>query len=118
MNEADVTYVSYLKILVDDIRNNDAQNLIRLKNNFSFFSRKKKLRITLVTPWIWLSQKKHHSIVESLSVDTINTLYVHRNVNFHFNFTNAKVERKLIKFRKKNSSFPDKLRKNLTRSYL
>ena len=55
--------------------------------------------------------------MKSLTSDTINTLSVHRNVNFRFNFNYAKVERKLITFRKKNSSFPDNLKKELDEKF-
>ena len=51
--------------------------------------------------------------MKNLTVDTINTLSDHRNVIFHLDFIYAKVERKLIRFRKKNSSFPENLREEL-----
>ena len=46
--------------------------------------------------------------MKSLTVDT-NTLYDHRNVNFNLSFSYAKVERKFIRLKKKNSTFPDNL---------
>ena len=51
--------------------------------------------------------------MKNLAVDTINTLSDQKNVVFHLNFKYAKVEGKLIRFRKKNSSFPDNLREEL-----
>ena len=55
--------------------------------------------------------------MKNLTVDTINTLSDHRNVKFHLSFNYAKVERKLIRFRKKNSSFPDNLREELDEKF-
>ena len=55
--------------------------------------------------------------MKSTTVDPINTLSGHRNVNFHLNFNPAKVERKLIRFRKRNSSFPVNLRGELDEKF-
>ena len=61
--------------------------------------------------------KNHHSLVKNLTVDTINTLSHHRNVNFNLSFNYAQLESKLIKFRKNNSSFPDSLREVLDKKF-
>ena len=61
--------------------------------------------------------KHHHSLVKNLTVDAINTSSDHRNVNINLNFNNAQVGSKLIKFRKKNSSFPDILREVLDEKF-
>ena len=47
--------------------------------------------------------ENHHSLMKRLTVDTINTLTDHRNVIFQLNFNYAKVEIKLIRFRKKRT---------------
>ena len=38
INETNVIYLGDFNICVDDIRNNDAQNLLRLLNKFSFYN--------------------------------------------------------------------------------
>ena len=63
----------------------------------------------MITSWGQLSQKNHHSLVKSLTVDTNNTLSDHRNKNFNLIFNYAIVERKTHQVQKKNSSFPDNL---------
>ena len=61
--------------------------------------------------------KNHHSLVKSLTVDTITTLSDHRNAKLLLNFIYAKVERKLIRFRKNNSCYPDNLREELDENF-
>ena len=86
INEADVIYLGDFNIWVDDIRNNDAQNYLRLLNNFSL--------VNLVNKHTYKSGHTLDLVVKSLTVDTINTLSDHRNVKFHLNFIYASVERK------------------------
>ena len=52
-----------------------------------------------------MTETLQHTFEKSLPVDTINTLSDHRNVNFNWNRNYAKIERKLIRFRKKNLVF-------------
>ena len=71
INEADVIYWGDFNIWVDDIRSNVAQNFFRLLNKFSL--------VNLVTKHTYNSghnlalviTKIHHSLVKSLTVDTI-----------------------------------------------
>ena len=104
-SEDDVIYLGEFNIWVDDIRNSDGQNFPRLQNNFSHVNLVSKLTFNSGHILDLFITKKHHSPVEILGVDTINTLSDLRNVNFHFNFSYANVERKLISFRKKKLYF-------------
>ena len=80
INEADVIYMGDYKIWVDDIRNNDAQSFLRLLNNFSIgilvnkpiYNSGHTLDLVII--------KSHHSLMKTLTVDTISTLSDHWNV--------------------------------------
>ena len=113
INESNVIYLGDFNILVADNRNNDAQNFLRLLNNFSLINLVNKPMYNSGHTLDLFITKSHHCLVENFIVCTINTLSDHRNVYFHLKFTYAKVERKLIRFRKKNFSFPDNLMEEL-----
>ena len=117
INDVDVIYLGDFNILVDDIGNNEAQNFLRLLDNFSILNLVNEPTYNSGHTLDLVITKNHHSLVKSLTVDTINTLSDHRSVNFHLNFNYAKVERKLIRFRKKNSSFQDSLREELDEKF-
>ena len=101
INRADLIYMGDFNIWVDDIRNNDAQNFLRLLNKFSLVNLVNKPTYNSGHTLDLVITKSHHSLVKSLNVDTINTFSDQRNVIFHLNFNYAKVERKIIRFRKK-----------------
>ena len=89
-----VIYWSDFNIWFDDIRNNDAQNFLRLLNNVSLVNLGNKPTYNSGHTLDLVITKRHHSLVKSITIDTINTLLVYRNVIFHLNFNYAKVERK------------------------
>ena len=113
IHEADVIYLGDFNICVDDFKNNGAHNFLRLLNNFSLVTLVNEPAFNSGHTLNFVITKNYHSLVKSLTVDTINTLSDRMNVNFHLNFNYGKVERKLIKFRKKELSFPDNLREEL-----
>ena len=116
-NESDLNYLGDFNIWVDNIRNYVAQKFLRLLNSFSLVNLVNKLTYNSGHTLDSVITKSHHSLVKSLTVDTINNLSDLRNVNFHLNFNYAKVERKFIRYRKKNSSFPDNLREKLDEKF-
>ena len=91
IKEADVIYQGDLNIWVDDIRNDDAQNFLKLLNKFSLVNLVNKPTYNSDYTLDLVNTKSHHSLAKSLFVDTINTSSDHRNVNFHLNFNFAKV---------------------------
>ena len=95
INEADVIYLEDFNIMVDDIRSNDARNFLSLLNNFSLVNLINKPTYNSGHSLDLDTTKNHHSLVKSLTVDTINTWYDHKNVIFHLNFSYAKVEKKI-----------------------
>ena len=118
MNKADVIYLGDFNIWIDDIRNKNAENFLRLLNNFNLvnFINKPMYNSGHISDLV--ITKNYHSHVKSLTVDTINTLFDHRNVTFHLSFNYAKIERKLIRFRESNSIFFQIIwGKNLTSSF-
>ena len=98
LNEVDVIYLGDFNILVDDIGNNEAQNFLRLLDNFSILNLVNEPTYNSGHTLDLVITKNHHSLVKSLTVDTIITLSDHRNVDFNLNSNYAKVERKLIRF--------------------
>ena len=110
-------HLGVFKIWVDDIRNNDYQNFLRLLNNFSLVNIVNKPTYNSGHTLDLFITKYHHSLVKSLIVETINTLSDDRNINLHLNFNYAKVERKLIRLRKNNSGFPDNLMEELDEKF-
>ena len=100
INEADVIYLGDLNIWVDDVRNNDAQNFLRLLNTFRLVNLVNEPMHNSGHTLDLVITKNHHSLMKSSTVDTITTLSDHRKVNFQLNFNYAKIERKLIRFRK------------------
>ena len=95
---------------LDDIRNDVAQKFVRLLTVSSLGNLVNKPTYNSGHPLHLVNTKNHHCLVKSLSADAINTLFDRRNADFHLTFTYAKFERKLIRFIKKNFSFPDNLR--------
>ena len=85
LNEANEIYLENFNIWVDDIRNNDAQNFLRLLNNFSLVNLVNKPTYNSGQTSDLVITKNHHSLVKSLNVDTTNTFFYHRNINFHLN---------------------------------
>ena len=115
INEADVINFGDFNIWVDDIRSYDAQNFLKLLNNFSFIN-------IVNTPTYKSGHTLHLVITKNLhpldTINTINTLIDHRNLNFNLNFNYAKIERKLIRFRKNKSSSPNNLTEELDEKFL
>ena len=105
MNETHVNQLGGFNIWVDDIRNNDAQKFLRLLKNFSVFNLVNKPTYNSGHTLDLFITRNHHSLVESLTVDTINTFSDHRNVNSNLNLHYAKVERKLTRYIKKQLLF-------------
>ena len=105
MNESDVSYLGDFNIWVEDIRNNDAQNFLRLLTNFSLVNLLNKLTYNSGHTLDLSITKNLPSLVKRLTVDTLSSLSDLRNGNFHLNFSYAKAERTFIRFRKYNSSF-------------
>ena len=109
--------LGWFNIWVDDIRNSDAQNFLRLLNDFCLVNFVNKPTYNSGHILYLVITKNHHSIVKSLTADTIHNLSDHMNVNFHLNFNYVKGERKHIMFKNKNSIFPDNLREELDEKY-
>ena len=101
--EADVFYLGDFNIWLDGIRNNVAQNFLRIPNNFSLVNLVSKPTINCGNILDLVITKNHHSLVKSLTADSINTLSDHRNVSYHLKFNYAKVERKLIRLKQKRN---------------
>ena len=95
INETDVIYLGDCNICVDDIRITVAQSFLRLIKYFSLFILMKKPKFE------FSYHKKHHSPAKSLPVCTIIFYLILGKINFLSNFNFEKVERKLIRFRKK-----------------
>ena len=89
------------------------KNFLRILNNFSLVNLINKATYNSGHTLDLVIKKNHQSLVKSSTVDTINTLSDHMNVHFHLSFNYAKVEGKLIRFRKNNSCYPDDLREEL-----
>ena len=92
LNEADLINMGDFNILVDGIGCNDAQNLLRLLNNFSLVKFVNKLTYNSGHILDFFVTKNSHSHVRISTVDTINTLSDRKKVNFHLNFNYAKVK--------------------------
>ena len=73
INEADVIYLGDFNIWVDDIGNNEAQNFLRLLDNFSLVDLVNEPTYNSGHTSDLVITKNHHSLVKSLTVDTINT---------------------------------------------
>ena len=73
INEADVIYLGDFNIWVDDIRNNDAQNFLRLLNNFSLVNLVNKPTYNSGHTLDLVITKNHHSFVKKLTCNTLNT---------------------------------------------
>ena len=98
-------------IWVDDIRNNGAENFLRFLNNFGLVNLVNKPTYNSGHPLDSVITKKSALLVK------FQPFILYRNVKFHLNFNYTKVERKLIRFWKKNSSFPDNLTEKLDEKF-
>ena len=87
LHEGDVLYLGDFNIWVDGIGNNEAQNFLRLLDNFSLVNLINEPTYNSGHTLDLVITENHHSLVKSLTVDPINTLSDHRNVNFKFNFS-------------------------------
>ena len=104
-------------IWVDDNRNMYAQNFLRLLNNFSLVNLVNKPMYNSGQTLDLVVTRNHHSLVKSLTVDTINTLSDHRSVNFYLKFNYAQLEEKTHQVLKKNYSFPHNLKEDVEEKF-
>ena len=114
MNDADVNHLGDFNIWVDDIIGITMLNFFfRLQFNFCLVILVNKVTYNFGHTLVLVITKNHHSLVKSSTVDTINTLSDHRNLNFHLNSKYSKVEKKTYQVQKNKSSFPGYLREEL-----
>ena len=109
IHETDVFYLGDFNTWVDDEDNNDAQNFLRMLDNFNLTNLVSEPTSKSDHTLDLVITKQHNSLIGNVAVDSINVFSDHKTINFQLIVQCVKTDNKLIRFRKRNSELPDNL---------